>query len=286
MRFTSKYKGQGPSREDSFSASPELFNEQAGVFDQRAGLPSDCCREIAKTAVGIGKAGPGDLVVEVGAGTGQIGRWFKPPVRYVGFDLSAGMLEEFRRRLGSDSDHCALLQADANAGWPIADGSARVIFSSRTMHLLNHERIVSEVFRVAAPAGAVFLLGRLERDPLSVRERMASEMNERLQERGFKGRRNQRHNQKLVEACKLRGADVLESICVAKWRVSATPRQSLNSWRQLTGLGGVLVPETIREQILQELESWSVTVFGALDQEFEFEEAYVIRALAIPSAKH
>lgn len=271
---------------DSVSGSPELFNEQAGFFDQRAGLPTDCCRDIAKTAVEIGKAGPSDLVVEVGPGTGQIGQWFKAPVRYVGFDLSAGMLKEFRRRLGRDSDHCTLIQADANTGWPVAHGAARVIFSSRTIHLLNHEQVASEVFRTASPAGATLLLGRVQRDSDSVKERMAKEMIERLRAHGFEGRRRERLNRKLLESCERLGAEILKTVCVAKWRVSATPRQSLDSWQRLSGLGGIPVPDTVRAEIFRELEVWSEGVFGGLDEEFEFEETYVLKPLAIPSTHH
>ena len=98
----------------SSDASPELFDGQAGFFEQRAGLPIDCCREIAKKVVEVGQAGPDDLIVEVGSGTGQIGQWFEAAVRYVGFDLSAGMLKEFRRRLGGGPGHRMLVQADAN----------------------------------------------------------------------------------------------------------------------------------------------------------------------------
>src|SRR6266705_2817626 len=153
------------SRADSMSASPELFDDQAPFFEQRTGLPEDCCRDIAKIVIEIGKVEPDDLVVEVAPGTGQIGQWFEAPVRYIGFDLSAGMLKEFQRRSSRHISDRALIQADANTFWPLADGAARVIFSSRAMHLLDHERVASEVFRIGSSAGAIFMLGRVERNP-------------------------------------------------------------------------------------------------------------------------
>src|SRR5688572_24281201 len=170
-----RLRNQEPTQKNPMHASPELFDGQAGLFERRAGLPEAACRAIAKKVIEIGEAGSGDLIVEIGSGTGQIGQWFEAPVRYAGFDLSAGMLKEFSRRLDSD-----LIQADANASWPLADGVAHVIFGSRAVHLLQQEHVAHEVFRVASSTGATLILGRVERNPDSVRARMTQEMNERL----------------------------------------------------------------------------------------------------------
>src|ERR1044071_3511865 len=63
----------GISHADSSDASPELFDGQAASFDRRTGLPEECCRAVAERLVEFG--GARGLVVEVGCGTGQIGRW-------------------------------------------------------------------------------------------------------------------------------------------------------------------------------------------------------------------
>lgn len=269
------------SRAGSTQASPELFDSQAGLFEQRAGLPDDCCRDIASKVIEIGEAKPGDLIVEIGSGTGQIGEWFKSPVRYAGLDFSAGMLKEFSRRLEGDSVSRLLIQTDANCRWPLADGVARVIFSSRAMHLLNQEHVAREILRVASSAGATLILGRVEREPNSVRARMSKEMNERLREHGFVGRRGERQNRKLFELCNPFGAVAVEPLTVARWRNLASPRQSVESWRSHAGLGGIPVPASTRAVILQELEAWAEEVFGGLDREFESEETYVLRFLRL-----
>lgn len=270
---------------DSSNASPELFDGQAGFFDRRTGLPEDCCRAVAGKILELGGARADGLVVEVGCGTGQIGQWVEAPGRYVGLDLSMGMLREFRRRLGERAGRFPLVQADANATWPFADGSAGVIFSSRAIHLLEHERVASEVFRLASPAGATLILGRVERTRGSVRERMAQEMNERLRRRGLEGRRGGRRNRKLFESCARLGAEILEPVPVATWGVTASPRQSLDSWRSLTGLGGIPVPARTRAEVLGELEVWAAAEFGGLDEEFGFEETYVLSPVRVPPAR-
>lgn len=275
-------KDPGISDADSSNASPELFDGQAGFFDRRTGLPEECCRAVAKKILEIGEARASGLIVEVGCGTGQIGQWVEALSRYVGFDFSLNMLREFRRRLGASQSQHQLLQADANATWPFADGAAGVIFSSRAMHLLEHEHVAAEVFRLAAPDGATLILGRVERTPGSVKERLAQEMNELLRQRGLKGRRGGRRNRKLFESCERLGAETLEPVPVATWNVSASPRQSLDSWRSLTGLGGIPVSAETRAEVLSELEVWAMAEFGGLHREFEFEETYVLSPLRVP----
>ena len=272
-------KDPGISGADSSDASPELFDGQAVFFDRRTGLPEECCRAVAQKIVEF--SGSQGLIVEVGCGTGQIGQWVETPGRYVGFDLSLNMLREFRRRLGSKQSP-PLIQADANATWPFADGAAVLVFSSRAVHLLEHEHVAAEIFRLASPAGATVILGRVERTPGSVKERMAQEMNERLRRRGLKGRRGRRRNRRLFESCERRGAEILEPVPVATWKTAASPRQSLDSWRSLAGLGGIPVSTETRAEVLSGLEVWAAETFGGLERVSEFEETYVLSPLRVP----
>lgn len=254
----------------------EFFDHQAARFDERAGLPDIFALNIAQTVMEIGGARAGDLLVELGPGTGQIGRWFRAPVRYAGVDLSLGMLREFRARTAGEFEKGTLIHADAQSRWPLADDSARIVFSSRAIHLLEEEHVATEVFRVACRGGATLIIGRTVREHQSTRARMAREMNERMRLRGLKGRGGERGQRKLFEACSRRGAKILEPVEVARWTVKASPRMSLDSWQSLVSLGGINVPHEVREEILSELEGWAEQEFGALDKESESEEAYVL----------
>ena len=269
-----------PSTDDNL----ELFDCQAAAFDQRAGLPDAYCQKIAAAVVEVGRAAPGDLIIEVGPGTGSIGRWFEPPLRYIGVDKSAGMLGQFQSLPDAGTAERLLVRADANQTWPVAGGVARVVFSSRTMHLLDHEHAAAEVFRLAAPDGATLIVGRVERERDSVRARMAREMNEGLRRRGYESHRGEQHNRRLFESCRRLGGQALEPVTVARWKTAATPRQSLDSWRGLKGLGGIALAADTREQILKELERWAEDVFGGLDTPIESEEAYTLWPLRVPSA--
>ncbi|HKV38863.1 MAG TPA: class I SAM-dependent methyltransferase [Blastocatellia bacterium] len=260
-----------------------MFDRQASVFDQRAWLPVDCCRLVAGAVLEIAEVAPGDLIFEIGAGTGRIGRHFGTPSRYLGLDLSAGMLNEYQRSDALVGDRM-LVRADANEDWPLAGGVARVVFSSRTLHRLDHNHVATEVNRVASPAGATLLIGRVKRERDSVRKRMSAEMREQLRLRGFHGRGVDHQDRELIEACLARGWEVREPISVAKWNVASNPRQSLDSWRQVQGLAGIDVPDATRLEILADLEAWAGATFGGLDQTVESEESYVLKPILIRPA--
>jgi len=266
-------------------ASFELFDGQSATYDRRTGLPDEYCRAIAGAVVEAGQLAPGDLIVEVGPGTGLISRWFGEPMRYVGIDKSAGMLKQFQNRPGGGAGNQTLVLTDANLGWPLAGGVARAIFSSRAIHHLDEEHAASEIFRVASPDGATLIIGRIERDPESVKARMAREMNDRLRAHGYEGRRGEQRNRKLFESCRRRGAQVLEPVTVASWKVVASPRQSLDSWRSAGGLGGLPVPAETKERILADLGTWAEEAFGGLNGQSESGETYVLKSLRIPPSR-
>src|SRR5215208_294825 len=70
----------------STDAGFELFDDQAAMFDQRAGMPVEYCQAIANAVVEIGQLAPDDLILEVGPGTGLISLWFSAPIRYIRID--------------------------------------------------------------------------------------------------------------------------------------------------------------------------------------------------------
>ncbi|MBC6418145.1 MAG: class I SAM-dependent methyltransferase [Prochloron sp. SP5CPC1] len=258
--------------------SRATFDEQANSYDQRVGLPEPDCQQIVQAILALTEAQLGDLVVEVGAGTGQIGQWFAPsPVQYLGFDLSQNMLNVFRQRLNSKGKTMTLVRADGNQRWPVASATAGVIFSSRAIHLLNLEHVVEELFRVAQPARAALIIGRIQRQRESVKARMQQEMQRLLRQRGFQGRQGEQNQRQLLELCCQRGAKLIAPVVVARWTVVSTPELSIKSWEQTQGLGGTSMPLGIKQEILEELRIWGKGTFGGLEQQVESEEAYVLQ---------
>jgi ubiquinone/menaquinone biosynthesis C-methylase UbiE len=261
-------------------SAPELFDDQAQRFDGRAGLEPAHCRQIAAAVLAVGHVAADDLIVEIGAGTGQIGVELAAAGRYVGCDLSAGMLDRFRTRSRGSTARCNLVRADASRTWPMMSGSSRAIFSSRALHLLEHEHVADEVFRVGQLSGATLIIGRVERSPDSLRARLAREMRDRLHRLGF-APRSEGYDRRLIEACVQRGAVALEPATVVTWAAASSVQQSLDAWRSLSGLGGIEVPGRVRDIVLGDMKEWAIGVFGELERTVASEEAYVLRAVRL-----
>lgn len=255
--------------------TPTSFDAQAAEFDRRVGFPEGECRAIAAAVLRLAGAGPGDRVVEIGAGTGMIGRWFPDHgASYAGLDVSLGMLAVFRRR----SPRAPLIKTDGARPWPLPGGCARVIFSSRAIHLLPLDLVACEVPRVGSP-GAACVLGWVERRPESIKARMSREMQRRLRERGFPAR--SAGSRRVLQALRERGAYDLEKVMVAGWPARHTPRQSLDDWRSKEGLGGIVLPPGVQDEVLRGLEEWAEETFGGLDTALETEDAYVLEGVRL-----
>ena len=261
------------------------FDEQAVSFDRRAGLPAGVFDSAARELVALSHLGSGDVLLEVGAGTGQIGLALCGlPLRYVGFDSSSAMLDIFERRLRESGRTASLFQADGNNRWPAEDGSVKAVFGSRAVHLLPVEHVVEEVFRVASPNGAVLLLGRVQREKQSLRARLRQEMRDRLLQLGYSGREGQQTELAILDACVCRGAAPIERRGAARWPVQQSAAQTLASWREKSGLAGIDLPAEIKENVLSHLAAWAKDAFGSLDAIHSTEEKYVLEGVRLPSS--
>ena len=278
------------------SNRPTLFDMQAETYDQRVGIAAQDCQAIVRAVLALAQTQPHDLLLEMGAGTGMIGTWFaRLPLRYVGLDLSRGMLTGFRQRLAVDSGtplarQCRrraqpfLLQADGNAPWPLADATVRLIFSSRALHLLNLPHVVHESLRVARPEGASIIIGRVQRQDDSVATMMQREMLRLLRQHGFQGRAGGPHQRQLLAAYRQYGATALAPVEVARWPVRRTPWQSIEAWHAKPGLGGIDLAPDVKQTILDALCRWATGTFGALHHEVVSQESYVLQGIHLRPA--
>jgi ubiquinone/menaquinone biosynthesis C-methylase UbiE len=116
--------------------SDNSFDDQALQYAGRAGLSPTVGSLVARSIARHARAGPGDLVVELGAGTGEIGTHIASlPVRYVRIDSSPAMLDVFRARTVLESS--SLVVADLNHPWPLPDGSAAAVVASRVIQMCS-----------------------------------------------------------------------------------------------------------------------------------------------------
>lgn len=72
------------------------FEDQAASFDRRAGLPPGVAAEVADAIAAAAEMSSGDVLLEIGVGTGEIGVHLAGlPIRYAGIDSAEAMLRAF-----------------------------------------------------------------------------------------------------------------------------------------------------------------------------------------------
>ncbi len=254
------------------------FDAQAGSFDRRAGLPPEAVDRIAEAVMESCSPGATGVVLDVGAGTGEIGaRIAASGVAYLGVDLSLAMLQLFRRRPGS---RVGLIQADACNRWPIR-GGVRAIFVSRAVHLLTAEHVWAESRRLAREEGIDLILGAVRRDPESVRFTMRRQMRQLLAERGIAGRSGQRAGRRLQELVAQGGGTTLPVRTVATWPVSECPADALAAWSSKPGLAGQAVSDEVQGEVLRQLASWARRRYGDLHKTRQATERYELTTLRL-----
>jgi SAM-dependent methyltransferase len=260
------------------------FDHQASSFDRRAGLPPTACNAVALELLRIASLGPADMLLEIGAGTGQIGRALcAMPIRYLGIDLSPRMLSEFAQRCRGDGRVAPIAVADADRTWPVRDGSATAIFGSRSLHLLPVPHLVEETIRVAAPGRSYVILGRIERDPGGLRTRLRREMHAYLIRRGYAPREGLRHGRELLDAFIRLGALAIQPHVAAAWPVRRSAREVIDAWRAKAGLAGIDVSPAEKEALFSELAAWAERMIGSLDIVETNEEKYMLAGVQLPA---
>jgi SAM-dependent methyltransferase len=256
------------------------FDDQAPRYDERAGLPADVGALVAGSIVRHASAGPGDLVVELGAGTGEIGvHLARLPIRYVGVDSSIPMLHEFREK--ADDFTPSLILADCNLAWPFGDGAVAVVFASRAIHLLEPQHVVRETLRVVR-RGGFLILGRLLREPDSTRERLRRRRQELLVEAGLNPRNGAAGTRRVIALCQDAGAESLGRQIVAEWTGEISAGEVLAGWESLSRIGSLSINPDLRTRILDEVRRWAQVEIGDIDRAEVFHERYAIDVLRFP----
>ena len=260
--------------------SAHTFDDQAPRYDARVGLPEPVATAVARAIVERANAGADDLVVELGAGTGEIGVHLdRLPIQYRGLDASLAMLDLFRAKAAPASP--LLVAADCDRTWPLPDSSATVVFASRVIHLLQPDHVVRETMRVCRPAGRL-ILGRVVRDRDGIAERLRRRRLELLTAAGISARQGEAGTRRVIEGVVALGGESLGRQIVAEWSSETTPAAVIADWESLARMGSVAVDAETRGRILDALRDWAQAEFGDLDRPQEFAAHYAIDIIRVP----
>lgn len=262
------------------------YDRQASGFDRRAGVGADMAGAVARALLDIVSPRPDDVLVELGAGTGEIGRHLMGRVRYVAVDSSRGMLAAFKTTCGvqhSGRDASAasgvLIHADGERTWPIRAASVAAVFASRVAHLLDPEHLSAEVRRVCRPGG-LLLLGRVRREANSPQAKLRRRREVLLHELGITPVRASTDD--VLHWVASAGGARIASRTVASRLAQAAPTDVLSGWQSMTSMGGVELPEAVRGRLLWHLREWAGAEFGDPALPVPYTESYVLTGVRTP----
>jgi ubiquinone/menaquinone biosynthesis C-methylase UbiE len=250
------------------------FDSTAATFDRYRALPTHALAAIRK-AIWESTGKPGSsLVLEVGAGTGRIGKTFVDAGdSYVGVDISQPMLLEFHARNG---DAC-LIQADGGR-LPFRDTSFQVVL---LMHVLsgveNWRKLLGETVRVITPGGFV-VVGHTTGSMAGIDARMKRQLNQILGRIAASWADGKKPREEPLEWLDT-GASRRVQLTAATWTAQRTPREFLE--RHRGGARFSALPEDIREDALKGLSAWAEKTFGSLDKVFDEEFSFVLHVFRI-----
>lgn len=262
------------------------FDGNAERFDDMSGLDPAVSSRIGQAILDLSGAAGDDVILDIGAGTGAIGRHFAAsPQRYVALELSRSMLAIFQRKLNAQDRNVFLAEADCNEPWPISARAVTVVFASRVVHHLSSSHFVEETARVCRPGGCL-LLGRVTRDPEGLPARLQRQKRALLAEHGLSSADGGGAVRRVVEATRAMGATELPPATVARWTRGATPRQLLSAWEAkpqlISGASTRQMSAEERAAIVDALTGWARAQFGDLDRVHEFTEEYTLGGARLP----
>jgi ubiquinone/menaquinone biosynthesis C-methylase UbiE len=243
------------------------FDTGASSFERFRALPDGVPEAIRSTIYEAVHVPSPARVLDLGAGTGRIGRIFaQAGDLYCGLDASLGMLQEFRRY----TKNSFLVQANGEQ-LPFRDHVFDVVL---LMHVLggarNFQAVIKEAGRVCNSDGAI-VVGRTASPESGIDAQLKRQLKLILEQMGVvwhRPRESYRKSLASLEAISRRHIPM----SAASWDVAATPRDFL--LRHQTGARFASLPVATQEHALEQLTTYAEETFGALDRSFEEQRSF------------
>jgi ubiquinone/menaquinone biosynthesis C-methylase UbiE len=235
------------------------FDAAAPAFDRYRKLPDGVPEAIRAAVWAVAGAQSGTRVLDLGAGTGRIGKAFAAAGdRYVGIDLSSGMLREFA---GAAACRPALAQADG-AQLPFPDAAFDVVLLIQVLTGARGWRHIVAEARRATRAGGLVTIGHTVGPADGIDARLKFRLARILADLGASSH-GARKNREEALASLAASAARSTHVVAASWIAERTPRGFLE--RHRTGARFAALPAALQDAALKELANWAETEFGSLD---------------------
>jgi ubiquinone/menaquinone biosynthesis C-methylase UbiE len=250
------------------------FDQNATRFEQHRALPPGVSEAIRKTVWECAGIGPTARVLDIGAGSGRIGRAFADANdRYIGVDFSLSMLREFRLR---NSAAC-LIQADGGQ-LPFSDASFDLVMLMQVLSgTHNWRNLLYETVRVVARGGSV-VVGHTVAPETGVDGRMKLQLALILEEMGVASHSSGKSREKSLDWLRTVSSRRTQTTA-ASWTARRTAREFLD--RHSSGARFSALPTAVQAEALKRLSAWAASACGSLDQVFSETHSFELHIFGI-----
>ncbi|HKV93093.1 MAG TPA: class I SAM-dependent methyltransferase [Candidatus Angelobacter sp.] len=242
------------------------FDIVASSFERQRLLPTGVPEAIRSAILAAVHVPPPARVLDIGAGTGRIGRAFiTAGDSYVGVDTSLAMLREFQ----ASSGFGFLIQADGGQ-LPFHRGVFDIVLFTHVLSgIRDWQALLTEARRILQPGGIV-AVGHTQSPESGIEGQLKRCLRSMLEEMGVQWQPQESRREALawLESSAARHAHAR----AASWKVSTSIREFL--LRHRSGARFAALPGAIQEQALQKLSAWAEKTLGPLDAGFDEERRF------------
>ncbi len=260
------------------------FDAVAPQFDPHRALPAGVASRVRDALWQTAGGTAGRSVLEIGAGTGRIGRAFPAAGdAYVGLDRSWGMLDQFvtqraLRRPGA----LQLVQADGLA-LPFAAGTFDAVLLVQVLSgLRGWRQVLGEARRVLRPGGRL-ALGQSVPPADGVDRQMRAHLVTILADLGAEGTPSGARPG-AARTWLVPHAHQHTHVIAATWEQARSPGAFLA--RHATGAHFAALPRPVQDAALARLAAWAHLTFGALDAPFVERWAFELEVFRFDEETH
>ena len=251
------------------------FNANAAVFERHRGLPGAVAEAIRSAVLALFPGSLQPTILDLGAGTGRIGRAFiEAGDYYIGLDSSFTMLREFSSRSGA-----SLVQA-LGERLPFRDHAFDVVLLMQVLSSIpDWLLLLDDANRVLKPGGVV-IAGQIIADPAGMEAQLKSHLKQALEEMGV-GPPESEGRRAAALAWLQEQAVRHQRMTAISWVQTRTAREFLA--RKPTGHRFAQLAPAVQEAALARVSVWAISVLGSLDAEYPERQEFELNAFQFAS---
>jgi len=248
------------------------YDTTASSFERHRSLPSYVVEAIRSAIRSVARLPDRARVLDVGAGTGRIGKAFLAAGDfYVGVDSSLAMLQEFSAKPEFRESKTSLLAQAEGRQLPFQNASFDLVLLMQVVSAAGNWRdLLGECRRVLRPGG-IIAVGHTRSPESGIDAQLKGQLVailEAMQVPWHQPRESRRQALTWLEAASVRRW-YREA---ASWKVSTSAEDFLS--RHRTGARFAALPLAVQEEALARLRAWAETKFGSVKASFEEQHSF------------